>query len=129
MKERLDRGVTPGYTSTTRKGTAAMLTEEQRQSIVLTYKLTPAMARIFELLLTTPIATNRMIHDLVETPAKITIYRLRNQLQGTTITIQKRNRVGYWIDPATKQHILKMLEGNTKYVLPTPPKITEEEYA
>jgi hypothetical protein len=93
-----------------------MLSEEQRRSIVLSFKLTPAMAKTFELLLTTPVATNRMIHDLVDTPAKITIYRLRAQLQGSTITIHKRNRVGYWLDLATKQHILRTLESNLKHV-------------
>lgn len=96
-----------------------MLTEQQRKSIPLTYKLTPAEANVFALLLEVPMATNQMVEDKVvggATPAKIIIYRLRDQLYGTPITIHRRNRVGYWIDDATKERIFEALNNNIKFL-------------
>src|SRR5688572_19507558 len=104
-----------------------MLTEQQRKSIPLTYRLTPAEASVFALLLEVPMATNDMIEAKVSgnaTPAKLIIYRLRDQLYGTPITIYRRNRVGYWIDEETKQNILQALEDNFKFLPPA-----EEERA
>lgn len=98
-----------------------MLTEQQRKSIVLTYRLTPAEANVFALLLEVPMATNQMVEDKVvggATPAKIIIYRLREQLYGTTITIHRRNRVGYWLDEPTKLDIFEALEQNFKFLPP-----------
>lgn len=97
-----------------------MITERQRKSIILTYRLTPAMARVFQLLLEVPMATNQMIEDTAAgdaTPAKIIIYRLRGQLDGDII-IRKRNRAGYWLDDKTKEKILTAIDNTARSFLP-----------
>lgn len=96
-----------------------MLDDKHKQSMVVTYRLTPAMARVFELLLEVPLATNQMIEACVnggKTPARLVIYRLRSQLGLTTIRIHRRNRAGYWLDTATKAHIMRTITDNLKHL-------------
>ncbi len=95
-----------------------MLTEEQRLAAAISYRLTPAMLKAFELLLEVNMATNKMIEATVDgdrSPAKIVIYRLRLQLQHTSIRIHKRTRAGYWIDAGTKAYIMQTINHNTRY--------------
>lgn len=97
-----------------------MLTEEQRLSAAVSFRLTPAMIKVVELLLEVPLATNSMIEACVDgngTPAKLVVYRLRGQLQNTTIKIHKRNKAGYWIDVATKAYLMQTINSNVKYVI------------
>ena len=106
-----------------------MLTERQRKSIVLAYRLTPAMARVFELLLEAPMATNEMIEGTAvgdATPAKIIVYRLRCQLQGEQIVIHKRNRAGYWLDNKTKEEIFGVIKDVAASFLPAEERVARD---
>lgn len=97
-----------------------MLTERQRRSLAISFRLPPVMAKVFEVLLTSPVATNQMIEACVNgdgTPAKLVIYRLRSLLKYTTIKIHKRNMVGYWFDEGTKHYIMQTINDNTKYLV------------
>jgi hypothetical protein len=96
-----------------------MLTETQRKAVAISYRLTPAMIKVFELLLEVPLATNEMVEGCVNgdcTPAKLVIYRLRRLLRFTTIRINKRNKAGYWIDTGTKAHIMRTINDNIRYI-------------
>lgn len=96
-----------------------MLTEEQRLSLAISFRLTPSMAKAFALLLEAPLATNKMIEACVDgdgTPAKMIIYRLRSQLKHTSIKINKRAKAGYWIDAGTKAYVMRTIEDNIRFV-------------
>jgi hypothetical protein len=76
------------------------------------YKLTPSMAQALHLLLTNKILTPNMVEvdKPITTDSKVLVHRIRRRLSGTPIIIHSQRSVGYWLDNASREIILRDLE-------------------
>jgi len=76
------------------------------------YKLTPSMAQALHLLLTNKIVTPNMVEvdRTITTDSKVLVHRIRRRLAGTPIIIHSQRSVGYWLDNASREVILRDLE-------------------
>ena len=77
------------------------------------YKLTPSMAKALLLLLKNKIVTPAMVEidAPITTDGKVLMHRIRRRLAGTPINIHSQRSVGYWLDQASREAILKDIEG------------------
>lgn len=80
------------------------------------FRLTPALANLFGLLLSVPLVTPDIIQHRLEiaTDSKVAIHRLRTILKAwapklgmssTDVMIQGKRNVGYWIEPPLRERI------------------------
>lgn len=76
------------------------------------YKLTPSMAQALFLMLTNKIVTPAMVEvdKPITTDSKVLVHRIRRRLAGTPITIHSQRSVGYWLDQASRETILRDLD-------------------
>jgi hypothetical protein len=76
------------------------------------YKLTPSMAQALYLMLTNKIVTPAMLEvdKPITTDSKVLAHRIRRRLAGTPIIIHSQRQVGYWLDQASRETILRDLE-------------------
>lgn len=75
----------------------------------MNYELSPTLAKLLLLLVRSKVVTGREIekdHKL-SADARIAIHRLRRRLVGTGVVINSRRDVGYWLDIAAKDSIIK----------------------
>lgn len=71
------------------------------------FDLPPSLAKILVLLTQNEVVTSRMIeldHKLTK-DAKVAIHRLRRRLDST-VEIQSKRDVGYWLDPEAKKTVI-----------------------
>jgi hypothetical protein len=85
----------------------------QAVDLQMRYKLTPSMAKALLLLLKNKIVTPNMIEidQPITTDGKVLMHRIRRRLAGTPINIHSQRSVGYWLDQASREVILKDIEG------------------
>lgn len=91
---------------------------QKNLDIAVTFRLTPALADLFGVLLSLPLVTAETIqqHLAIATDRKVAIHRLRQVLRpwhervgaGQTLIHGKRH-LGYWIEPADKERILLLI--------------------
>lgn len=89
--------------------------------LMIKYTLTPAMARVLQLLLQHKMVTHKMVEidrpvDVdgkqqkpIATDGKVLMHRLRRRLAGTDIVVHVQRSVGYWLDPASREKIMREL--------------------
>lgn len=79
---------------------------------MMKYKVTPAMAHALLLLLNNKIVTPKMVEvdDPITTDSKVLVHRIRRRLAGTGIEVRSQRNLGYWLDQASKEIILRDLE-------------------
>lgn len=77
------------------------------------YKLTPSMAKALLLLLKNKIVTPAMVEidQPITTDGKVLMHRIRRRLAGTPINIHSQRSVGYWLDQASREVIIRDIEG------------------
>ena len=76
------------------------------------YKLTLSMAKALYLLLTNKIVTPKMLEvdAPITTDGKVLMHRIRRRMADTPINIHSQRSVGYWIDQASREALLRDLE-------------------
>jgi hypothetical protein len=73
--------------------------------LAMTYKLSPGLAGVLDILLNESIVVPDEIPRSPGTTPYKQVSRLRGFLKGTGITIHSHYGVGYWLDAATKSRI------------------------
>lgn len=78
-------------------------------TLQLRYALSPALARILELLALNQAVTAQMICEGQENvrTAKIAVHRLRSRLEKYNITVQSRRGLGYWLSHEDRERVLE----------------------
>lgn len=82
-------------------------------SIQTTFRLTPAVADIFGLLMAVQRVTPEMVSQrlgLASDP-KVAMHRVRKAVKPFGIEVESKRHIGYWLDPETKHRVNQMLEG------------------
>lgn len=81
------------------------------QTLAVRFRLTPALANLFGLLLALPNVTSEMIRQRLEiaTDAKVAVHRLRTHLKEWNIKVTSKRNLGYWFDDDTKALIRAMV--------------------
>ncbi len=85
--------------------------------LTATYKLPPALRKIFGLLVALPYVTHEMLEQQLglTASARVAIHRLRRRLKPYGIEIKSRFSVGYWIEKETRDKIQGVTSsGNSK---------------
>lgn len=82
------------------------------------YKLTSCMAKAIYLLLTNKVVTAKMLEadtsttTAITTDSKVLMHRIRRRMSETGIKIESQRSVGYWIEQATRDRILRDIGDN-----------------
>ena len=84
---------------------------QNNTDIAAVFRLTPALANLFGLLVSLPTVTSDMVRQQlnIATDPKVAVHRLRRSLEAYSITIHSKRNIGYWLDPETKERVEGML--------------------
>lgn len=78
----------------------------QADEMARAFKLTPQLAELLSLLMTSEVVPAKMIEVLRIAPlAKVVVNRLRRELRVHKLRLQSKRFVGYWLDAETKAEI------------------------
>lgn len=89
----------------------ALLRQNDHRTMVA-YRLTPVLNNIFGLLLSQELVMPEMIEHRLELTgdAKVAMYRLRQHMKPYGVEIHSTRKVGYWLDPETKDKVRRTLD-------------------
>lgn len=102
---------------------------QNNAALALAFRLPPAHANLFGLLLSLPVVTHDAIQGRLEiaTDPKIAIHRLRKRMKvwheklgltGDDVLIHGQRHVGYWINPTMRPVVKRIVDEVTAERLP-----------
>lgn len=91
----------------------AMLNQHNHK-LAATYNIPPKMAQLLGLLLSCPYVTSSMLYNanVMKSPMRTAIKRLRTMLLPYNVTIQSSKALGYWLEQKDKDKIYEHIQNS-----------------
>jgi hypothetical protein len=87
------------------------LLNQKSSNYTSVFRMPPALSDLLGLLVAMPTINAEIVQDKmgITSDIKVTMHRLRKELQPFKISIKSRRHAGYWIDDADKERIKAMV--------------------
>ena len=87
------------------------LLNQKSSNYTSVFRMPPALSDLLGLLVAMPTINAEIVQEKmgITSDIKVTMHRLRKELQPFKISIKSRRHAGYWIDDADKERIKAMI--------------------
>lgn len=87
------------------------LLNQKSNDITSVFRMPPTLSDLLGLLVAMPTINAEIVQEKIgiTSDIKVTMHRLRKELQPFKISIKSRRHAGYWIDDADKERIKEMV--------------------
>lgn len=87
------------------------LLNQKSNDITSVFRMPPALSDLLGLLVAMPTINAEIVQEKIgiTSDIKVTMHRLRKELQPFKISIKSRRHAGYWLDDADKERIKEMV--------------------
>lgn len=87
------------------------LLNQKSNDITSVFRMPPALSDLLGLLVAMPTINAEIVQEKIgiTSDIKVTMHRLRKELQPFKISIKSRRHAGYWLDDADKERIKAMV--------------------